>query len=407
MSQTTLAELLGVSGKSIRWERPFLFLAALILADRLWPLANPSVLFFSHGDHFSRLFYCPPADSWFRAVLDAMLLVGLAVAALRFLPNVVVAVAVVAITYGPLTVFIRFLGSAAVMPWPSFGEFGYWGKEPALWACLFLGLLAIALRWVKPVWLALLLGAMASGAAHRLYLWWNLPATPAEMGIDNIRWWLLEEVVSMIPFAGLLWVGLRLTSDQPVAAGQAQPRLRNGYYLGTLLATGPLYVFLSGAVTAVTTRRNFSSDELIPVLFLLIVVCLLCGYATIVGCVLMHKAWAAIQDGRARTSPGRAVGFLFIPVFNLYWVFQAFWGFAKDFNAFAARHSLNVPRLPSGMFLAIALLYVGGLIPVLNLLSLPAAFILGLVLVPKVCAAVNAVAETLPAGGSKPSSVTS
>ena len=32
-------------------------------------------------------------------------------------------------------------------------------------------------------------------------------------------------------------------------------------------------------------------------------------------------------------TPGKAVGFLFIPVFGLYWMFVSIWGLGKVFNA--------------------------------------------------------------------------
>src|SRR5688572_3268734 len=42
-------------------------------------------------------------------------------------------------------------------------------------------------------------------------------------------------------------------------------------------------------------------------------------------CVLLYKSWAAIRDGEARTSPAAAVGLSFVPFFNLYWIFQAWY----------------------------------------------------------------------------------
>jgi len=51
---------------------------------------------------------------------------------------------------------------------------------------------------------------------------------------------------------------------------------------------------------------------------------LACHLLTIFNTVV-YKAWEAIQNGHARTSPGKAVGFLFIPCFSLYWMFPAYW----------------------------------------------------------------------------------
>lgn len=58
-------------------------------------------------------------------------------------------------------------------------------------------------------------------------------------------------------------------------------------------------------------------------------------------CVLVHKMWSAVQDGQEPTTPGRAVGLLFVPFYNLYWVFRALPGWASAYNAFAARQGLR------------------------------------------------------------------
>jgi hypothetical protein len=59
--------------------------------------------------------------------------------------------------------------------------------------------------------------------------------------------------------------------------------------------------------------------------------------------VLLYRAWAVIQDGRAATTPGRAVGFLFIPFFNVYYIFVAVWGLARGLNRFVRRYDLDAP----------------------------------------------------------------
>jgi phosphate transport system permease protein len=69
--------------------------------------------------------------------------------------------------------------------------------------------------------------------------------------------------------------------------------------------------------------------------------------------LFIYYMWAAIQDGgHARTTPAKAVGFLFIPIFNIYWSFQVWWGFAKDYNAFVEERAPNTPRLSEWLCLA-------------------------------------------------------
>ena len=78
---------------------------------------------------------------------------------------------------------------------------------------------------------------------------------------------------------------------------------------------------------------------------------LLSVYSIVISLVLLYKVWAAIQDGHARTTPGKAVGYMFIPFFQLYWLFQAYWGYAKDYNSYISRHGISTSRLSEGLFL--------------------------------------------------------
>ncbi|MCL2120465.1 MAG: hypothetical protein FWH27_18790, partial [Planctomycetaceae bacterium] len=43
----------------------------------------------------------------------------------------------------------------------------------------------------------------------------------------------------------------------------------------------------------------------------------------------------------ARTTPGKAVGFLFIPIFNFYWIFVAFRGLGKNMNETLRRYGIQ------------------------------------------------------------------
>jgi len=113
-------------------------------------------------------------------------------------------------------------------------------------------------------------------------------------------------------------------------------------------------------------------------------------YSSIVVLTLIYQMWQSIQDGHARTTPGKAVGFLFIPFFNFYWVFQALWGFSKDYNSYSQRKGLAVTRLPEGWFLAWSILTFFTWIPFAGLI---AYWVVGFLVVWKICDAVNALAD--------------
>ena len=70
------------------------------------------------------------------------------------------------------------------------------------------------------------------------------------------------------------------------------------------------------------------------------------GFAgAVVTYVLLYRLWQVNQDGRASTTPGKAVGFLFIPIFQLYWFFRAYPGLALDQNRYIAEHFGNQPEI--------------------------------------------------------------
>jgi hypothetical protein len=52
--------------------------------------------------------------------------------------------------------------------------------------------------------------------------------------------------------------------------------------------------------------------------------------AIIATAMLHYRCWKAIPVDIARTTPGAAVGLLFVPFFNFYWYFVSYAGLAED-----------------------------------------------------------------------------
>lgn len=55
--------------------------------------------------------------------------------------------------------------------------------------------------------------------------------------------------------------------------------------------------------------------------------------------IWLYKTWDAVPQQFRNTSPGQAIGFLFIPFFNLYWMFRAIPGLSKAIQA--TRRAIN------------------------------------------------------------------
>jgi hypothetical protein len=73
---------------------------------------------------------------------------------------------------------------------------------------------------------------------------------------------------------------------------------------------------------------------------------------TILYLVQIYRMWNVINDGKARMTPGEAIGYLFVPFYNLYWMFQVWGGFVTDYNAYLDRYRLQqkVPYLKRDLF---------------------------------------------------------
>jgi hypothetical protein len=101
------------------------------------------------------------------------------------------------------------------------------------------------------------------------------------------------------------------------------------WWFGLLLASIPFYV-----VTVIFPTAEWAAALLCVYYFPIIA-------AAVLQYLLTYRFWQIIQDGFQRTTAGKAVGFLFIPFFNLYWYFVAFFGLSKDTNSYVDRHFSN------------------------------------------------------------------
>ncbi len=81
----------------------------------------------------------------------------------------------------------------------------------------------------------------------------------------------------------------------------------------------------------------------------------------------MYRAWAHVisWSRRARIRPpvysaGAAIGFLFIPFYNLWWAWR-FYGIARDLNRIIDKEDLDAPYAPAEIgSLMVGLMYLGG-----------------------------------------------
>ncbi len=107
--------------------------------------------------------------------------------------------------------------------------------------------------------------------------------------------------------------------------------------------------------------------------------------STVFWCILLYRHWSLLQGHGARTTPGKAVGYGFIPLFGFYWWFVAYAGLATDNNRYLAQTGITSKRM--SFQLAVASCVLGillccvGWVPIVGAVLTIPYMIIGFILV--------------------------
>jgi len=107
--------------------------------------------------------------------------------------------------------------------------------------------------------------------------------------------------------------------------------------------------------------------------------------STVFWCILLYRQWSLLQGHGARTTPGKAVGFGFIPFYSFYWWFVAYAGLATDTNNYLKAQGVTSVRMSFGLTVTDCILGILagtiGLIPKVGAVIMVPAMIVGFILV--------------------------
>jgi len=124
-------------------------------------------------------------------------------------------------------------------------------------------------------------------------------------------------------------------------------------FLWLIVGFASISIFLFATGIACFIGFNFNTIASIIFVSFLLGALVLMILAVIYYCIFIYKMWSAIGDGITRPKPGTAVGFLFIPYFNLGWIFVALAKFPFEYNRYIERHQLSVPSMKKGVHIAL------------------------------------------------------
>lgn len=86
--------------------------------------------------------------------------------------------------------------------------------------------------------------------------------------------------------------------------------------------------------------------------------------ASVFYCLILYKAWSIISPEKAKTTPEKAIGYLFIPFYNFYWIFVAIQGLKEDLTALCSEKNISITpirgskEIPTFFILSIILFIV-------------------------------------------------
>lgn len=204
---TGLGTLLGVRSPEIEWGAGVAFLVACILGDLVFLLIVPLLRYES----------ALPGYWWVHDFSADLLMTGAAVACFRLVRDDIGASALASAGYTVLQTVNRLVILPLFLHGPQ------WPPVRILYSLifnfLFLLLLALAVRWIRPLWLGLWLGAtgarLATSMAYRVgsFLYTRLHgqfSSPFRLGI----WEVATDLLFAAVFAFAFWEGLALMAPR-------------------------------------------------------------------------------------------------------------------------------------------------------------------------------------------------
>ena len=179
---------------------------------------------------------------------------------------------------------------------------------------------------------------------------------------------------------------------QAVAAGGEYPIFpikpaSFGLWLSSVLGIVVCFILIfavGGILASNEGTATESSEETagIAVFVILGVMCLLYLFSTIYFYIILYRSWDCLRFGAPRTTPGKAIGMLFIPFYNIYWLFVAISGLPQDWNRIVASHDglKMAPRMSEGVFLTFC---------ICTLVFPPVSLIMMFIMVADMCKGIN------------------
>ena len=99
--------------------------------------------------------------------------------------------------------------------------------------------------------------------------------------------------------------------------------------------------------------------------------------STVYWAMILYRLWKFVITELSKSgltpsvgSPGTAVGRLFIPVYNFYWIFICFRGLSRDLTTLASKRGISA-KLSTGFATTVCIFCICGCVPFINFIAAP------------------------------------
>ena len=155
----------------------------------------------------------------------------------------------------------------------------------------------------------------------------------------------------------------------------------NAWWILLVSGVGAILIGVLISTLLIVGTTSSSTDFLLGLFSFLGILALIA--ATVLQYILTYRYWETIQSIHPRTTPGKAVGYMFIPFFSIYWIWEAYHGLSKDMNQYMNVNNVPGERINEALSLAYCILLWISIIPYIDFLTAPAAGIIFLILMVK------------------------
>ena len=399
METQTFREIIGFSNKKFYWGSVMMLFTALLISDWILGIVNILNIYLnaSKEDYLilQRVLFSSSisAGTVFSCLFFSILL-GLFY---RFISNGLLAVLLTFAVFIPVNAAIEFLSLySSGSPTFSFINILYviFAATSFVWIFVCLSLVYLILKKQLPtIVLGGVAGYVLTFAVSLIINFISSSIYPA-LASNNPGTNFSTVLIRFVAFlaAGLIFGGgwyllLRLADEKK--ADDQSPYISKKKFIGNIAAAvfaAPIIIF-SFAISFVNSVNFPTGSYSSPVLLLLLGIAISIAGA-ITFYIFVYRIWDSIKDGQTRTSPGFAVGGLFIPFYNFYWIFQVLPGFAADFNKYKTQRRINTPPLKNTLLMTFAGMTVASIVPLLGILCV---VVNGFVVLPMISQALDTV----------------